>query len=146
MGINYTIGIFGDPAARLGALADAIDWILEVQLAAASKVENDELKEKEHQRFQNATLELSKAFALAAASDFAREVKEEIGFFQAIRSAIEKSSTSDKLSTRSKQFAIEQLINSSVAKAEIVDILRAAGLQTPDIPSSPISFSSKSRT
>ena len=132
-GHDYSKGVSGDPSKRLVALADAIDWILEAQLAEASKVEGDELKAKERQRFQSAVLELSKAFALAAASDFAREVKEEIGFFQAIRSAIVKSYTTGRLSVRSKQFAIEQLINSSVAKAEIVDVLGAAGLQSPDI-------------
>ncbi len=130
---DYLKGVSGDPSERLAALADAIDWILEVQLATASKAEGDELKAKERQRFQSAVLELSKAFALAAASDFAREVKEEVGFFQAIRAALVKSSTTGELSARSKQFAIEQLINSSVAKAEIVDVLRAAGLRSPDI-------------
>ena len=132
-GHDYSKGVSGDPSERLAALADAIDWILEAQLVVASKVDGDELKAKERQRFQSAVLELSKAFALAAASDFAREVKEEVGFFQAIRSAIVKSSTTGKLSARSKQFAIEQLINSSVAKAEIVDILGAAGLRSPNI-------------
>lgn len=132
-GHDYSKGVSGDPSERLAALAAAIDWIFEAQLAAASKVEGDELKTKERQRFQSAVLELSKAFALAAASDFAREVKEEVGFFQAIRAAIVKSSTTGKLSAHSKQFAIEQLINSSVAKAEIVDILGAAGLHSPDI-------------
>ena len=79
-GHDYSKGVSGDPSERLAALADAIDWILAAQLAAASKVEGDELKAKERQRFQSAVLELSKAFALAAASDFAREVKEEVGF------------------------------------------------------------------
>jgi type I restriction enzyme R subunit len=38
-----------------------------------------------------------------------------------------------KLSSRTKQFAIEQLVNKAVADAEIVDILQAAGIKTPDI-------------
>jgi type I restriction enzyme R subunit len=36
-------------------------------------------------------LTLSKAFALAAASDAARDIREEVGFFQAIRAALVKS-------------------------------------------------------
>ena len=132
-GHDYSKGVYGEPSERLTALADAIDCILKAQEAAASNVDGDEAKAKEHHRFQNAVLELSKAFALAAASDFARDVKEEVGLFQAVRSAIVKSSPTGKLSARSKQFAIEQLINASVANAEIVDILGAAGLQSPDI-------------
>lgn len=132
-GHSYAKGIVGDASERLAALADAIDWILKAQDSAAAKVEGEEEKGRERQRFQSAVLQLSKAFALAAASDFARDAKEEVGFFQAIRAAIVKNSLRGKLSARSKQFAIEQLINASVANAEIIDILAAAGLRSPDI-------------
>lgn len=132
-GHDYAGGVSGEPAERLVALADATDWILKKQDEAAARVEGDEAKGKERQRFQLAVVELGKAFALASASDFARDVKEEVGFFQAVRSAIVKSLPGAKLSARSKQFAIEQLIDASVSNAEIVDILSAAGLQSPDI-------------
>jgi type I restriction enzyme R subunit len=132
-GHDYTKGITGQPKDRLKALADAIDWILKIQDEAASKETGDEAKKKERQRFQLSVLELGKAFALAAASDFARTIKEEVGFFQAVRAAIVKTSPTGKLSARSRQFAIEQLINQSIANAEIIDVLGAAGLQTPDI-------------
>lgn len=107
--------------------------MLKKQDEAAARAEGEDSKAKERQRFQLAVVELGKAFALASASDFARDVKEEVGFFQAVRSAIVKSSPSAKLNSRSKQFAIEQLIDASVSNAEIVDILSAAGLQSPDI-------------
>lgn len=132
-GLDYSLGIVGEPAERLVALADAIDWVLKKQDEAAARVEGEDSKAKERQRFQLAVVELGKAFALASASDFARDVKEEVGFFQAVRSAIVKSSPNAKLNSRSKQFAIEQLIDASVSNAEIVDILSAAGLQSPDI-------------
>lgn len=44
-----------------------------------------------------------------------------------------KTAVKGKLSSRAKQFAIEQLVDKAVADAEIVDILHAAGIQTPDI-------------
>ena len=131
-GHDYSKGVYGDPSERLAALADAIEWILERQATAASNVDSYELKAKERHRFQNAMLEMSNAFALASASDFARNVKEEVGFFQATRSAIVKNSMKGILSERTSQFAIEQLINTSVAKAEIVEIFGAAGLRSPD--------------
>ncbi|MDI3335066.1 type I restriction endonuclease subunit R [Defluviimonas aestuarii] len=132
-GHDYSWGVSGEPAERLLALADAMDWVFKKQHEAAARVDGEEAKGKERQRFQLAVVELGKAFALASASEFARGVKEEIGFFQAVRSAIVKSSPIAKLSARSKQFAVEQLIDASVANAEIVDILAAAGLNSPDI-------------
>jgi type I restriction enzyme R subunit len=36
-------------------------------------------------------------------------------------------------SDRAKSFAVEQLLNEAVANAEIVDILKAAGMQSPDL-------------
>lgn len=132
-GHDYSLGILGQPSERRVALANATDWILKQQDEAAARVQDDEAKRKERQRFQIAVVELGKAFALASASDFARGLKEEVGFLQAVRSAIVKTAPIGKLSSRSKQFAIEQLINASVANAEIVDILSAAGLKSPDI-------------
>ncbi|MCY4238748.1 MAG: type I restriction endonuclease subunit R [Rhodospirillaceae bacterium] len=132
-GHDISSGIAGEPRQRLVALADAMDWILKRQEEAAARVDGDKAKGKERQRFQSAVLELGKAFALAAASDVARDAKEEVGFYQAVRSAIVKAASGTGLSARSKQFAIEQLVDASVANAEIVDILSAVGLQSPDI-------------
>jgi type I restriction enzyme R subunit len=130
---DYSAGLSGEPAARLAALADAIDLVLARQHEAAAQIEDEEGKRKALRRFQDAVLELGKAFALAAASDQARSIRDEVGFFQAVRAAIVKSFATGKLSTRSRQFAIEQLLNDAVASAEIVDILHAAGIQAPDI-------------
>lgn len=63
----------------------------------------------------------------------AKQVKDEVGFLQAVRAAMTKTSVKGKLSSRAKQFAIEQLVNKAVADAEIVDILKASGIKTPDI-------------
>jgi type I restriction enzyme R subunit len=77
---------------------------------------------------------LSKAFALAAASDEARSIREEVGFFQAIRAALIKSAPGDgKRSTAERELAIQQIVSRAVVSTEIVDIMRAAGLESPDI-------------
>ena len=76
---------------------------------------------------------MSRAFALASSSDLAKSVKNEVGFLQAVRAAMAKTSAKGKLSSRAKNFAIEKLVNKAVADAEIVDILKASGIQTPDI-------------
>ena len=77
---------------------------------------------------------LSKAFALAAASDAARAIREEVGFFQAIRAALIKSVPGDgKRGTAERELAIHQIVSRAVVSTEIVDIMKAAGLDSPDI-------------
>ncbi|MGO7324195.1 type I restriction endonuclease subunit R [Rhizobium ruizarguesonis] len=132
-GHDYMLGISGKPFERLRALADGIDWILKWQQAEAAKVDSPEAKKQAHRRYQDAVLELSKAYALASASDDAAEIRDEVGFFQAVRAALVKTTATGKISDRAKSLAVEQLLNQAVANAEIVDILKAAGLDSPDI-------------
>jgi Type I site-specific restriction-modification system, R (restriction) subunit and related helicases len=79
-------------------------------------------------------LALSKAFALASASDEARKIREEVGFFQAIRAALVKSGTGSGVTEQERELAIQQIVSRAVVSTEIVDILQAAGLKSPDIP------------
>ena len=132
-GHDYSSGLVGTAQQRLAALGGAIDWIVGKQAEAARKKASESDQKKELSRFQDATLALSRAFALASSSDLAREVKDEVGFLQAVRAAMTKTTLKGKLSSRAKQFAIEQLVNKAVADAEIVDILHAGGIKTPDI-------------
>jgi type I restriction enzyme, R subunit len=77
---------------------------------------------------------LSKASALAAASDEAQAIRDEVGFFQAIRAALIKSVPGDgKKSTAERELAIQQMVSRAVVSTEIVDIMKAAGLERPDI-------------
>jgi type I restriction enzyme R subunit len=78
-------------------------------------------------------LALSKAFALAAASDDARTICDEVGFFQTVRAALVKTAPSSGKSAKEREFAITQIITRAVVSAEIVDILRAAEMKCPDI-------------
>ena len=132
-GYDYQPGISGTPQERLKCLAGAYDWALKWGEAEAAKAKTPEDKKRAHRRFQDLVLELGKAFALAAASDEAREIRDEVGFFQAVRACMVKSTASGKLSAADKALAVQQLIDRAVASAEIVDILQAAGLESPDI-------------
>src|SRR5690606_27403567 len=84
-GFDYTKGIQGPPQERLKVMAGAMDWILRKQEEAAAREETDDAKKRAHRRYQDAVLALTKAFALAAASDDAKEVRDEVGFFQTVR-------------------------------------------------------------
>lgn len=76
---------------------------------------------------------LSKAFALVSASDEAGAIWEEVGFFQAISAALAKSSTGSDVIQQERELAIQQIVSRAVVSTEIVDILAAAGIKSPDI-------------
>lgn len=132
-GFDYSPGIVGEPQERLKCLAGAYDWALRWGEAEAAKAKTPEDKKRAHRRFQDLVLELGKAYALAAASEAAREIKEEVGFFQAIRACMVKSTATGKLSAADKALAVQQLIDRAISSAEIIDVLQAAGVQSPDI-------------
>ena len=60
-------------------------------------------------------------------------IRDEVGFFQAVRAALVKTTAKGKLSEQARMFVVEQLIDQAIANAEIVDILAAAGIGRPDL-------------
>ncbi len=132
-GFDYSKGLTGAPHQRLVALAEALDWILAKQDKAAQRETGKEAKRAAHRRYQDTVLALSKAFALCSASDTARNVRDEVGFFQTVRAAMVKASDTSGRSAADRDLAIRQIVNGAVVSTEIVDILSAAGLSSPDI-------------
>lgn len=132
-GFDYASAMSGTPQQRLAMMAGGIEWILNLQQNLASKENSKEGKRNAHRRYQDAVLALSKAFALASASDEAREIREEVGFFQAIRAALVKSSTGSGVTQQERELAIQQIVSRAVISTEIVDILGAVGIKSPDI-------------
>ncbi len=132
-GFDYEHGLAGTPHERLVVLAEAIEWILARQQEAAAQESSEDAKRRENRRYQDAVLALSKAFALASATDEAREIRDEVGFFQTVRAALVKSLDGGGGSTADREFAIQQILNRAVVSTGIVDILAAAGITTPDI-------------
>lgn len=132
-GFNISLGITGMPQERLQTLAAAIEWTLNKQKRNADKCSNEKDKRKELHYYSGLIANLSKAFALASATDYAQENKDEVGFYQAVKAALAKTSSKSGLSKRDKEFAIGQLISEAIADASIVDVLEAAGIKTPEI-------------
>ena len=132
-GFDYMRGLRSTPAERLAVMAEAVEWILDHQYKAAERETAADAKKRAHRRFQDEVLALSKAYALAAASDEAREIRDEVGFFQTIRAVLVKSADASGRSTAQRDLAIQQIIDRAGVSTEIVDILAAAGLTTPDI-------------
>jgi type I restriction enzyme R subunit len=63
------------------------------------------------------------------------KIKEEVGFFQVIKSAIIKMDSSSRTSKTSSEFdsVIKQIISKAVISDRIIDIFEAAGIEKPDI-------------
>lgn len=114
-------------------MAGAIDWVLDYQQKRAALETTKEGKKNAHRSYLDAVLALSKAFALASASDEARGIREEVGFFQAIRAALVKTSIGSGVTQLERELAIQQIVSRAVVSTEIVDILTAAGIKSPDL-------------
>ena len=134
-GFDYRPALLvGTPAPqRLAIMAGAIDWVLSMQQEAAARTTNEEEKKRAHRRFGDGVLALSQAFALSAASDYAGTIRDEVGFFQAIRIALVKSAPSNGKTSAERELAIQQIVSRAIVSTEIVDILKAAGIESPDI-------------
>ena len=84
-------------------------------------------------RCVRAVRELSQAFALAVPRDEALAIRDDLTFFQAVRTALAKRSASEARTDEELDHAVRQIIDRAVAPEGVTDIFRAAGLPKPDI-------------
>jgi hypothetical protein len=79
-------------------------------------------------------LGITQAFSLCGTLDEAAALREEIAFFQAIKSVIAKSTTSDKkLAEDRKNAVLKQILYNADVSEGVEDIFKLAGLERPDI-------------
>lgn len=84
-------------------------------------------------RLIQAVTELSQAFALCAASDDAKAIRDDVGFFQVVKAAMTKPVRNGK-SPEDLDLAVRQLVSQAIVTGgEIIDVFTAAGLKRPDI-------------
>jgi type I restriction enzyme R subunit len=117
-GFDWSAWTTGSPGARLSLLPAAQQHTL--------------AQERGKDRLLQTVTELSKAFALAVPHDEAIRIRDDGGFFQAVRSAVAKTTGARRASGELDQ-AIRQLVSKAVASEEVIDIFSAAGLKNPDI-------------
>jgi hypothetical protein len=84
-------------------------------------------------RLLTAVTELSQAFALAVPSDEALRIRDDVGFFQAVRSVLAKNIPGERKTDEELDHAIRQIVAKAMVSEEVVDIFAAAGLKKPDI-------------
>ncbi len=119
-GFDYQLFFHGTPAERLNIIPAALDHILGLEDGKT--------------RYLKAVTELSKAFALVSSTDEAIKIRDEVGFFQAIKAAmIKRTTTNNGKSPEEIDAAVRQIVSKVVTSDEVIDIFAAAGLKSPNI-------------
>lgn len=85
-------------------------------------------------RWNQVITELSRAFALCAASDEATEIRDDVALFQAIQAALNKQSSANRKTPEQIDAAVRQLVSKAITTdGQVIDVFTAAGLPKPDI-------------
>ena len=118
-GFDWSKWTAGTPQERLGLLPAAQEHVL--------------AQEDGKERCLNAVRELSQAFALAVPHPETFRIRDDVGFFQAVRAALSKRATGEARPEEDLDLAVRQIISRAVASEGVLDIFAAAGLEKPDI-------------
>ena len=118
-GFDRTAWIDGSPAERLGLLPAAQEHIL--------------AQEDGKERCVSAVRALSQALALAVPHPEAIRIRDDVAFFQAVRTALAKRAASEGRTDEELDHAVRQIVSRAVASEGVLDIFAAAGLDKPDV-------------
>ena len=109
----------GTPDERLKVIPRAMQHVLAL--------------EDGEKRYLKAVTDLSKAFALSVPDGRALAIRDEVGFFQAVRSALAKATVEGRKTPEELDSAVRQIVSKAVVSDEVVDIFSAAGLKKPEL-------------
>lgn len=119
-GFNYKRYLNADIRQKLSIILEASEFILGQQDGKNRLVKQVSL--------------LSQAFALSVPSEQAMSLKDEVGFFQAIKARLTKfEPVGSGKSDAEIETAIRQIVDKAVVSEGIVDVFDAAGIKKPDI-------------
>ena len=118
-GFDWSYWTTGSSQERMGLIPAAQEHIL--------------AQENGRERCMSAVLELSQAFALSVPHEEALHIRDDVGFFQMVRSALSKRAEGETRPEEDLDLAIRQIISRAVAPEGVMDIFAAAGLDKPDI-------------
>lgn len=92
------------------------------------------LKQKNgKERLMAYVTQLSQAFALSVPHKEALKIRDDVGFFQAVRARLAKYETGTGKTEEDLDSAIKQIISKAIISNKVIDIFEAAGLKKPDI-------------
>jgi len=117
---DYSNFFTGSSRERLSVMAGAMDVILSLE----NGLEN----------YTKAVKELSRVYALVSATDTGIDLRDEIAFFQGIAAALKKPAPgNDSKSQAELDLAVREIISGAIASQEATDLLKIAGLTTPNL-------------
>jgi type I restriction enzyme R subunit len=118
-GFDWSVWVGDSPTERLALLPNAQEHILG--------------QKDGKNRFIQAVTDLSIAFALAVPHEEAIRIRDDVGFFQAVRAVLTKVVSQQSRPEHELEAAIRQIISRALISDQVVDIFAAAGLKKPDI-------------
>ncbi len=118
-GFDWSAWMTGTPQERLSVLPPAQEHILS--------------QEDGKPRLLRAVTDLSQAFALAVPHEETFRIRDDVGFFQAVRAVLAKNIPTEHKTDEELDHAIRQIISKAVVSDAIIDIFAAAGLKKPDL-------------
>ena len=118
-GFNYKAYFKSSTNEKLKILLGAQNFILK----------DEELKN----RFLSEITALSKLYAMAVPHFEALQLKEDIAFFQAIKSRINKFTPEGRKTDFQVDTAIKQIVDEALSSDGIIDIFEAAGIKAPSL-------------
>ena len=123
-GYDWKPFLAGSASERLACLSAAVEFVLGL--------------EDGRQRVLANVRQLTEAFALSVPDDKALKIRDDVAFFQAVRSALVKiggggSGGDDGEGEKDVDRAVKQLVARSVSSSEVVDIFKVVGMDKPDI-------------
>jgi type I restriction enzyme, R subunit len=90
--------------------------------------------ENGRKRYIDEVTALSQAFSIAIPHEQAMDVKDELSFFQAVKSRLSKfDSTGSGRTDEDIETAIRQVIDKALVTEQVIDVFDAAGIKKPDI-------------
>jgi type I restriction enzyme R subunit len=116
---DWSRWITGKPQERLSVLPAAQEHILAQQDGKS--------------RLLRVVTDLSQAFALAVPHEETFRIRDDVGFFQAVRSVLTKNTPGEQKTDEELDHAIRQIISKALMSDKVVDIFAAAGLKKPDL-------------
>lgn len=129
------------PKAYINAVMATVEWLLEQEHVEDpfDGVEDDDGRSREptvKERFVAHVARLRSLFSLVPASDAATRIRDDVAFFDAVRTAIAKIENAGRGATDAGaelDTAIRQIVSENMTGTGVVDIYAEAGIANPDI-------------
>ncbi len=90
-------------------------------------------QERGAQRLKTVVTDLSQAFALVPLHPEAMRIRDDVEFFQGVRSTLNKDTRGQARTDEELDHAVRQIISRAVTPEGVIDIFAAVGLDKPDI-------------